>query len=116
MEEATGWRQASRTPGSEASRCARSTMFRYGSETRCDIFAWSISNLVTFEGMPAEEERTLNRNSLAYDDELRASGHYIASNALQSVQSAVTVRVRNKRISTSEARSPRPRSIWAGSS
>ena len=57
---------------------------------------------VTFEGMPAEEGRTLNRDSLAYDDELRASGHYIASNALQSVQSAVTVRVRNKRISTSD--------------
>jgi hypothetical protein len=57
---------------------------------------------VTFEGMPAEEGRTLNRDSLAYDDELRTSGHYIASNALQSVQSAVTVRVRNKRISTSD--------------
>ena len=52
--------------------------------------------------MPAEEGRTLNRDSLTYDDELRASGHYIASNALQSVQSAVTVRVRNKRISTSD--------------
>ena len=43
-----------------------------------------------------------NRDSLNYDDELRKSGHYIASNALQSVDSAVTVRVRNKRISSSD--------------
>src|SRR4051794_33245896 len=57
---------------------------------------------VTFERMSQEEKLTLNRDSLAYDDELRASGHYIASNALQSVDSAVTVRVRNKRISSSD--------------
>jgi len=55
-----------------------------------------------FERMSNEEMRTLNRDSLNYDDELRASGHYIASNALQSVDSAVTVRVRNKRISSSD--------------
>ena len=33
---------------------------------------------------------------------LRKSGHFIPSNALQSVDSAVTVRVRNKRISSSD--------------
>ena len=57
---------------------------------------------VIFEHMSDEEKRTLNRDSLDYDDELRGSGHYIASNALQSVDSAVTVRVRSKRISSSD--------------
>jgi hypothetical protein len=33
--------------------------------------------------------------SLDYDDALRASGHYVVSDALQSVQTATTVRVRN---------------------
>ena len=36
-----------------------------------------------FEHMSDEEKRTLNRDSLNYDDELRKSGHYLASNALQ---------------------------------
>ena len=57
---------------------------------------------VVFERMSAEEGRVLDRDSLNYDDELRGSGHYVASNALQSVQKAVTVKVRNKRISTSD--------------
>lgn len=36
--------------------------------------------------------------ALAYDEEMRQSGHYIASNALQSVDSAVTIRVRNGQV------------------
>lgn len=43
---------------------------------------------------PGEFER-LVEEALAYDDELRASGHYIASDALQCVDSATTVRKRN---------------------
>ena len=57
---------------------------------------------VTFERMSAAEKRVLDRDSLNYDDELRRGGHFIAANALQSVARAVTVRVRNKRISTSD--------------
>ena len=57
---------------------------------------------VAFERMSAEEKRVLDRDSLNYDDELRGSGHFIAANALQSVAKAVTVRVRNKRISSSD--------------
>jgi hypothetical protein len=34
--------------------------------------------------------------SLAYDDVLRKSGHYLVSEALQSVETAKTVRVRNR--------------------
>jgi hypothetical protein len=52
--------------------------------------------------MSGDERRTLDRDSLNYDDELRKSGHYVHSSALQSVANAVTVRVRDKRISSSD--------------
>ena len=59
------------------------------------------------------EENTLNTlsksqfdglvgESLAYDEELRKSGHYIASDALQPVQTATTVRMRNGRLSMTD--------------
>lgn len=41
-------------------------------------------------------------DSLAYDEELRRSGHYIVSEALQPVQTATTVRVRNSKLSTTD--------------
>jgi hypothetical protein len=40
--------------------------------------------------------------SLSYDEELRKSGHYIASDALQPAQTATTVRMRNGRVSTTD--------------
>jgi len=40
------------------------------------------------------EKATLNRDSLAYNDELSGKNHYIAAEALEPVQSARTVRVR----------------------
>ena len=52
------------------------------------------------ERMSPEEKRVLDRDSLNYDDALRASGHYLHSNALDSVETAITVRVRNERMST----------------
>ncbi|MGJ0431317.1 YciI family protein [Methylobacter sp.] len=39
---------------------------------------------------------------LAYDEALRKSGHCIASEALQSVQTATTVRVRNGKVSVTD--------------
>jgi hypothetical protein len=47
------------------------------------------------EGMSASERTALTRESLDYDAELRRSGHYIVSNALQPVSTATTVRVRH---------------------
>jgi hypothetical protein len=44
----------------------------------------------------------LTREALAYDDVLRQGGHYVASNALQSVESATTIRARQGRISTTD--------------
>jgi hypothetical protein len=39
---------------------------------------------------------------LAYDAEIRKSGHCIASDALQSVETATTVRVRNGKVSVTD--------------
>jgi hypothetical protein len=41
------------------------------------------------------ESEALIEESLAYDDALRRSGHYIVSNALQSVRFAATLRTRD---------------------
>jgi hypothetical protein len=52
------------------------------------------------------EEHTLDavpdRECMAYGESLRASGHAIAAEALQSVHSATTVRVRNGRASITD--------------
>lgn len=49
-----------------------------------------------------DELDTLVDDSLAYDDVLRKSGHYIVSEALQSVQNATTLRVRNGRVAITD--------------
>ena len=50
----------------------------------------------------AGEQQTLNGDSIEYDQELTRSGHYIHSNALQPPQTAVTVRARNGKFSTTD--------------
>ena len=55
-----------------------------------------------FERMPEDERLTLDRDSLAYDRDLGQSGRFIHADALQSVATAITVRVRDKRISTTD--------------
>jgi hypothetical protein len=44
----------------------------------------------------------LAADSLAYDDELRRSGHFVVSDALQPVESATTLRVRNGHLSITD--------------
>ncbi|MGA8595736.1 MAG: YciI family protein [Bryobacteraceae bacterium] len=44
------------------------------------------------DALSKEESDRLDRESLAYDDALRKSGHFLAAQALQSVHSATTVR------------------------
>src|SRR6516162_4772725 len=51
------------------------------------------------EGLSRSERVTLDRDSVAYDDELSRSGHYIVSHALQPVGTAKTVRVRRGKAS-----------------
>jgi hypothetical protein len=40
--------------------------------------------------------------SLDYDEELRQRGHFIVAQALQPVQTATTIRVRNNKLSTTD--------------
>jgi hypothetical protein len=63
--------------------------------------------LVYFEGKPldalSEEQRqALNRDSIAYDKKLQAEGHMVAAEALQAPDTAVTVRARKGKLSTTD--------------
>jgi hypothetical protein len=53
-------------------------------------------------GMTKRESDTCTDESLAYDDALRRSGHLIVAHALQPVEAATTVRVRNGKMSTTD--------------
>jgi hypothetical protein len=50
---------------------------------------------------PAEND-ALSREALEYDDELRASGHFVAAQALERAGAAAIVRTRNGRTSTTD--------------
>jgi hypothetical protein len=52
--------------------------------------------------MSDEEFDQLDKDSLAYDTELRAGGYLIAAQALQSVQTATTLRVRKNKLSATD--------------
>jgi hypothetical protein len=47
-------------------------------------------------------DKELTRRSIAYDEELMASGHYVASNALQGPETATIVRVRDGEVSMTD--------------
>lgn len=55
-----------------------------------------------YDAMPANEQDACVRKHLAYDEELRENGHLIATEALQSVKTAVTVRVPNGKVSITD--------------
>lgn len=56
----------------------------------------------TFEHMSDEEKRQVDRDALAHDEGLARSGHLIRANALRPVDTAVTVRVRDGRMSVTD--------------
>lgn len=56
----------------------------------------------TFASLTPEEKRALDRDSLAYDRELERRGQFVAADALQPVTEAVTVRVRDGRMSVTD--------------
>jgi hypothetical protein len=51
---------------------------------------------------PLFEQQDLDRRSLAYDEELKRTGHYVASQAIQEAETAVLVRVRDGKMSTTD--------------
>jgi hypothetical protein len=56
----------------------------------------------TLAALSPSEKATLNRNSLAYNDELTQSNLYLSAEALQPVQTARTVRVRQGKASITD--------------
>ena len=54
------------------------------------------------ESMPPGEMQALIDSALDYDEEIRRSGHYVVSNALQSSRTARTIRVRGSKVSTTD--------------
>ncbi len=59
-------------------------------------------NEKAFGDMPPSESQALIDEHLDYDDVLRKSGHFIVAEALESVQAATTLRVRNGRVSVTD--------------
>jgi hypothetical protein len=55
-----------------------------------------------------------DRHCVAFDDEVRRSGHCIASEALQPAASATTVRVRNGKLSVTDGPFAETKEILAG--
>jgi hypothetical protein len=53
------------------------------------------------DAMPEKEMQALVDGAIEYAEELRRSGHYILSNALQRTATARTIRVRDGKVSTS---------------
>ncbi|MGH6929015.1 MAG: YciI family protein [Dongiaceae bacterium] len=54
------------------------------------------------EALSKDEWDALLREHLDFDETLRKSGHFVVAEALQPVQTATTVRVRNGRLSTTD--------------
>ena len=54
------------------------------------------------EAMPEGEKQTLIDSALDYDDEIRRSGHYLVSDALQHSRTARTIRVHRGKVSTTD--------------
>ncbi len=54
------------------------------------------------DALSESEMDALIDESLAYDEQLRKSGHFVAAHALESVQAATTVRIRNGKLSASD--------------
>jgi hypothetical protein len=52
--------------------------------------------------MSQQEWDELNRECLACSDQMRKNGHFLDGNALQSVDTATTVRLRNGRLTTTD--------------
>jgi hypothetical protein len=55
-----------------------------------------------FTAMPRAEWDALRTETLAYVEHLRAAGQLVSAEPLQSAQTAVTVRVRDRRVATTD--------------
>src|SRR3989442_15500077 len=83
-----------------ASRCGRSRSFACEENAMKFMFTIHHDENV-LDAMPEKEMQALVDSAIEYAEELRRSGHYIASDALQRTETARTIRVRAGKVSTS---------------
>lgn len=55
-----------------------------------------------FGSLPLEARQDIDRRSLAYDEELKQRGHYVASEAVDAPDTAILVQVRRGQMSTTD--------------
>ncbi len=66
------------------------------------------------QGLSASERADLDRDSLAYDQELVKKGHFVAASALQSTKTAKTVRSRGGKIAMTDGPFAETREVLGG--
>src|SRR5437867_13268417 len=82
-----------------ASRCGRSRSF--ACEENAMKFMFTIyHDENVLDAMPEKEMQALVDSAIEYAEEIRRSGHYVASDALQRTQTARTVRTSAGKAST----------------
>jgi hypothetical protein len=64
------------------------------------IWVYLVEN--DMNAMSKKEADACVEESLAYDDALRKAGHFVVAHALQPVETATTIRVRNGKLSTTD--------------
>jgi len=64
--------------------------------------------------LPTDDRVVLDRDSFAYDLELDAAGHLVVAEALQSPDAAITVRVRDGKMSTTDGPFAETKEILGG--
>jgi hypothetical protein len=95
------------TPRAVDSPATRATS---GVPSRFDLYEEDVMKylcMIYFEekaldGLPRPEYEALTAEALAYDDELREGGHFVAAQALQPVATATTLRIRHGAVSTTD--------------
>jgi hypothetical protein len=79
-------------------RCGRSSFAREENAMKFMFMIYHDENVL--DAMPEKEMQALVDSAIEYAEEIRRSGHYIVSNALQRARTARTVRVRAGKVAT----------------
>jgi hypothetical protein len=66
------------------------------------------------DALPPDELNTLNKDHLRFNDELRASGHFVEAEALEPVGTTATVRVRGGKPSVTDGPFAESKEVVAG--
>jgi hypothetical protein len=85
-----------------AARLPRVTSFASDAETTLKYLCLVYHEEARIEAMPPDEYNALIAEVLAYRNELRERGHYLASSPLQSTHTATTLRVRGGQLAITD--------------